>query len=398
MAVVGARSNAYMEAQTMTYSTKRLKPQKPYPDFPLFPHAAGVWAKKIKGKLHYFGKWADWQAALRRYLDEKDALFAGRTPSPGPGGVAIRELLSRFLTAKAQLLDGDELTLRTFADYKTACNRVKDQFGLDRRITTLAAEDFEKFRDKLAEGWGPVTLGNCLGRVRVLFKYAFDSGLIEKPVRFGPMFRMPSRRALRKARLANGERVFEADELRRIIDAARMPMRAMVLLGANCGFGNADCGAMPLAALHLDAGWVRFPRPKTGIDRRCPLWPETVAAIRGTLMARPKPKDPGAEGRLFVTHRGAAWNKAIADNPIAKAFAKVLRTLGLQRKGRGFYALRHTFETIAGESRDQVAVNFIVGHTDESTAATCRGRISDDRLVAVVEYVRKWLFGEQEAK
>jgi hypothetical protein len=28
------------------------KPAKPYPDFSLFPYAAGVWAKKIHGNLH----------------------------------------------------------------------------------------------------------------------------------------------------------------------------------------------------------------------------------------------------------------------------------------------------------------------------------------------------------
>ena len=40
-----------------------------------------------------------------------------------------------------------------------------------------------------------------------------------------------------------------------------------------------------------------------------------------------------------------------------------------ERPGLNFYALRHTFETVAGESKDQVAVDYIMGHAQEDMAS-----------------------------
>lgn len=108
------------------------KPTKPYADSPLFPHATGRWAKKIKGRLHYFGPWRDWQVALQRFLDTKDDLYAGRTPRPKTDGLTIRDLLNYFLTSRTRLRDADSLTSRSLDDYFASCERMKSFCGPDR--------------------------------------------------------------------------------------------------------------------------------------------------------------------------------------------------------------------------------------------------------------------------
>ena len=135
----------------------------------------------------------------------------------------------------------------------------------------------------------------------MIFKYGFDAGLIDKPVRFGPTFKKPATRIMRAHRQKNGARMFEAAELRTIIDAADQPLKAMIMLGINCGFGNTDCGTLPKSAVDLKTGWVNFPRPKTAIERRCPLWPETVEAIQEAIEQRPKAKHQEDDDLVFIT-------------------------------------------------------------------------------------------------
>ena len=371
---------------------KKKKPKKPYDDFPLFPHATKRWAKKIRGKLHYFGPWEDWKAALKKYQEQKDDLHAGRTPRVQGDGLTVRDLLNRFLTSKKMLVDGGELATRTFADYRMTCDRLSAAFGLTRLVHDLGADDFEKLRCEASERLGPVALGSFIQRVRVVFKYAYDAGLVDKPVRYGPLFRRPGRKVLRQARHASGPRMFEAEELRRILAAANVQLKAMVLLGVNCGFGNADCGTLPFSALDLEGGWVDYPRPKTAILRRCPVWPETMQALHEAIARRPTPKDPSLSDRVFITHKGGSWWKETPDTPLSNAMALLLRSLGLYRPRLGFYALRHTFETIGGEAKDQVAVDHIMGHVRDDMASVYRERISDERLRAVTDHVRAWLW------
>jgi integrase len=171
----------------------------------------------------------------------------------------------------------------------------------------------------------------------------------------------------------------------------------MILLGVNCGFGNADCGTLPLSALGLERGWIDFPRPKTGIGRRCPLWPETVAAIREALAERPVPADKADAGLVFLLSAGRRWvrvtEKSRNDN-VSIHFTNLLKSLGVHRDGVGFYTLRHVFRTVADAARDPVAIDLIMGHADPSMGGHYRERVEDSRLQAVAEHVRAWLFGE----
>jgi integrase len=304
--------------------------------------------------------------------------------------------MNRFLTAKRHQVDTREISQRTFDDYYATCERIVGVFGRTRLVTDLASDDFERLRAAIAAKWGPVAVGNEVQRVRVVFKYGFDAGLIDRPVRFGPTFKRPSKKVLRREQAAKGPKLFTPEQLQTLLASAGQQMRAMILLGINCGFGNADVGHLPIRSLDLERGWVDFPRPKTGIERRCPLWPETVAAIKLALSTKPEPKDQCHQSLLFITKYGDAWTKETRDSPVSKEFTKLLKTNKLHRAGLGFYALRHNFATIAGESRDQVAVNHIMGHADASMAAVYRERISDERLQHVVNFVRAWLFTTNE--
>src|SRR5262249_21285440 len=211
------------------------KPAKPHPDFPLSPHATRRWAKKIRGQLHYFGPWDDPDGALAKYLEQKDDLHAGRKPKgqESSAGATVKELANKFLTFKRRLVESGELSNRSWEDYKAACDLIVSHFGKGRLLSDLDPDDFAALRSKMAKRWGPVTLGNVIQRIRVVFKSAADDGLVDRPIRYGQSFKRPSRKTLRLDKARKGAKLFTAEEIRRILDATGLQLKAMVLLGIN---------------------------------------------------------------------------------------------------------------------------------------------------------------------
>jgi integrase len=369
------------------------KPAKPYPDFPLFPHATRRWAKKIRGQLHYFGPWDDPDGALVKYLEQKDDLHAGRTPRPDPQTLRVKDIANLFLNAKEEAVKAGEMSPRTRADYGSIMDLLVQGLGKHKPVNALDPQDFTALKNKLARRNGPTRMCTVVQVIRCAFKFAYESGVLDKPMRFGPAFKRTSKKTLRLHRAKRGPKLFSADEIRRLLTEAGPQLKAMILLGINCGFGNADCGNLPLSVVDLERGMIDFPRPKTGIPRRCALWPETVEAIRGALTCRPEPKDPAHAGLVFITKYRQSWFKTDSAGPLIWEMRKLLNKLGINgRKGLGFYTLRHTFRTVADQAKDQPAVDYIMGHEVPHMSAVYRETISDARLKAVSDHVRAWLF------
>lgn len=362
-------------------------------DFPLWLHPSGRWCRKIKGRFHYFGR--NKEAAAQKWADQKDDLLAGRTPRVKSDGLMIGDLAERFLNSKRKRVESGRLSPRTFADYLQTCTKVVGHFGKLRRVDDLAPDDFESLQSEFAKTRGVVGVANAIRLTRILFKYAVVNRLLERGVEFGSEFSV-TQAAIRKAAVGKAQRMFPAPDLRKLLKAADPVMQAMILLGVNCAFGQSDLSSLPQSALDLTGGWVNFPRVKTGVSRRAKLWPETVAAVRKAMKARPTPAVDTDGNLVFVTKFGHRWvrvgPKGGPIDSVALEFGKLLQELELKQPGLQFYALRHTFRTVADATRDFPAIDLVMGHSDTGMGARYRQSIDDERLQAVADHVRSWLF------
>ena len=376
--------------------TRKPRPSKPRPDFPLFPHRTNRWCKKIRGQSHYFGKVdtdPSGEAALERWLDQKDDLLAGRKPRGKVDALTVGDLCNRWLEAKQARVRTGELSQRTWDEYRALCQVILAVVERNRAASDLGPEDFAKLRAAMAERWGPARLGTGVIVTRSIWRWAFEAGLIAMPQRFGD-FSRPNAKTIRVARAAKGPQMFTPEEIRKLLEHAGVNLKAMILLGVNAGLGNTDVALLPITAVDLTGGWLHYARAKTAISRRSPLWPETLAAIKAVLAHRPKPQAKNEE-LLFLNSTGGNYVSGRRGTAVWKAFSTAAEAAGVT--GRSFYDLRRSFQTVADGAKDPVAASAIMGHAPKSgdMASVYRQMVPDERLQAVVDVVHGWLFATQ---
>ncbi|MGE3803395.1 MAG: tyrosine-type recombinase/integrase [Gemmataceae bacterium] len=379
-------------------------------EYPLWPNPCGYWCKKIGGKVRYFGAWkrgVTAEAAEQMYAERRQALEDGLTPDVDKpdGGIRLKDLLNKYRQHKKTRWQDGDISERTFQGAEDACVFVYKNLDGNRKVSDLGPSDFAHLRKRLQQrsrkgkSKSPIILGNWIGRIRSVFKYALKNGLIEHAVRFGEDFEKPSARNVREYKQGRVDEIkgqgadptFSSDEIRAMLHAAKQPLKAMILLGINCGLGNSDIAHLRRDHLNLETGWLDYVRPKTGVTRKAKLWPETMQAINEWLEVRPDHKDPAHARLVFTTKRGHWWGRH--PNPLSHEMRKLLDKLKINAS-RNFYTLRHTFRTEGGKTGDDNAISWAMGHVIPGMGAHYVKYVHDDRLAAIAQIVHDWLWPE----
>ena len=385
------------KAAQKTATARPDRQAKPWPGFPLYLHPSGQWAKKIRGNFHYFG--TDDNEAFKLYQQQKDDLEAGRTPKPpADHRLTVKEMVNVFLTVKETKVESGELDRRTYKEYQRCGRRLMRVLGRGTAVEDLGPNDFLKLRREMSKTLKSLTsIKADIRKMMVFFNFAYNEGYIERPIRPSEALKSPTAAALRREREEKPKKMFQAAQIRAMLVKANVQMKAMILLGINCAFGNTDCVLLTKNRLDLDGGWIRFPRPKTGVRRHCPLWPETTAALKAVL-DQVESKHADYKNRIFVVDKRKPAAHHIDDGRrVSLYFRALLDLIGIPKDSPNFYALRHTFVTVAMQPRDKDkdAIRMITGHGSNGRDMLDEYNeedVADARLLAVSNHVHDWLF------
>ena len=348
--------------------------------FPLTKHPTGQYCKKIKGKLYYFG--SDKSQALERYLEQAHCLHTGEPANTGSrtDNLSIKTMCNLYLDHLMSRTAIGELRPRHVPE-KTLLLRAFAKFvGPDQLVSAVSILDLQNFRTRLIRaGLSGNTINCYLAAVKAMYNWAFDNEVIG---------RLPRLRAVKKLRSHKIERpTFTASQIWKLLENARVQMKAMIWLGLNCGFGCTDCAELKWKSLDLENGRVAFPRGKTGIDRNLPLWPETIKALKelpisGELVFYTKRGNPWVTYKRVVGKDGRV--KYTRTDSVTRAFSDLMKKTGIKmEKGVGFYTLRRTAATLTARSGDPFAVQRLLGHADLKMATTYVQDVSEqtDRAI-----------------
>ena len=358
----------------------------------------GQYRKKYKGHTIYLG--ADPDGVLDQWLEKTDQVETDLNSLEACESktLTVQQLCDLFLTVKDRQVETGELSNATFRGYVQHGKLMTNFFGRDTTIADLEPSDFVRLKTHLGQTKpqrrnGKVvkpakhalsleSLRSYIRTTKVFFNYAVDEGLLDRAPWTKSTFGMPTQKSVQKQRTKQQPKQATREEIVEIMDVANDTWKALILFAINSGSGNMDSALLRWS--DIKDGWVNTPRNKTSKPRRFKLWNETLEAMDKLNRCD--------DGLVFHGRQGGDYIPKGKTDQISRIFSRLADKAKVKRENLSFYSLRHTFQTVADESLDFPAVQQVMGHANQSISDNYRGKISDARLEAVTDHVRRWLF------
>lgn len=362
---------------------------KPY----IGKHPNGQWYKKHKGKPYYFGAIKDdptGDAAIAELAERWPGILAGtdhlRRLASSSGGMNVGELFGRYIAQRRIDLKAGTLSGQTFGYYCTELEWFVEWIKAGTPVASLKPEHFAGYVQHLIEGrkCGSHARKRVIATIKTMFRWGAGNGHCPLP-NFGTVFKAPSttKQALRREKARAGavdhlDRIVTGDEIDKLLAIMQPNMRAITLLGINCGLGPADIGRLRWRDIKAECMLV-YPRPKTGNRRVVYLWKKTrdaltrIRTLKHTAEAIAREQD---DALVFITKKRQPYyrerevvenGKVVGikiDNAVSITFTRAAKKLKME--GVSFYRLRHTFKTLGKRAKDRDALNLCMGHKTNS--------------------------------
>jgi integrase len=146
----GSKSMAVLEKQQKTaLRVAQVKPEKPHPDFPLNSHADGSWYRYIPGFDYVkLGSWRDdpkGEKALELFSIERDDWFAGINPR-NKATDQIADVLANVLAHKLKEVEAGNLDRISFDELKDVADMLVDYFGHAKSVKAITPTEWSEFK------------------------------------------------------------------------------------------------------------------------------------------------------------------------------------------------------------------------------------------------------------
>jgi hypothetical protein len=245
-----------LRSRTMKSSKRKTRSDK----FPLTLHPTGQYCKKINGKIHYFG--TNKRQALERYLEQATYLHGGQSSAQRPlnGSMALKQLCYLYLEYQHSKVLAGDLSARHYNDQINSLGKLVSCLGKGRKIKSISTLELQNYKRKLQAGYDSAHRLNLhIGAMKAMFHWARRNDILQN---------IPNIDAVSKGKIVHREMyTFSSEQIKKLLVAADVKIRAMIWLGLNCCFGCTDCAKLKWKDLDLEDGRVQLARNKTGVPQ-----------------------------------------------------------------------------------------------------------------------------------